>query len=50
MDFGALEGDYVADHLPYLRELQDLWKSDKPVFQFVMGSTLNRFIREPMDL
>ena len=26
MDFGALEGDYVADYLPYLRELQDLWK------------------------
>ena len=23
MDFGVLEGDYIADYLPYLRELQD---------------------------
>ena len=23
IDFGVLEGDYVADYLPYLRELQD---------------------------
>ena len=27
IDFGVLEGDYVADYLPYLRELQGLWKS-----------------------
>ncbi|CAI8417620.1 MAG: histidine phosphatase family protein [Rhodothermaeota bacterium MED-G12] len=27
MDFGSLEGAYVADHLPYLRELQEQWRS-----------------------
>tara|TARA_B100000989_G_C19532276_1_gene470781 strand:- start:8230 stop:8412 length:183 start_codon:yes stop_codon:yes gene_type:complete len=26
IDFGALEGAYVADRLPYLRTLQDLWR------------------------
>ena len=27
MDFGSLEGAYVADYLPYLCELQEQWRS-----------------------
>jgi probable phosphoglycerate mutase len=27
MDFGILEGAYVADYLPYLSELQEQWRS-----------------------
>ena len=53
MDFGALEGDYVADPLPYLRELQDLWKSGQTSIPVRDGehpeqvySRVNGFVKE----
>ena len=53
MDFGALEGDYVADYLPYLRELQDLWKSGQTSISIhdeeqpkLVYSRANGFVKE----
>lgn len=43
IDFGVLEGDYVANY-------RINGNSDKPVLLYMMGSTLNRFIRESMNL
>ena len=53
MDFGALEGDYVADYLPYLRKLQALWKSGQTSISIHDGeqpelvySRANGFVKE----
>ena len=50
MDFGVLEGDYVAITCLICANYRINGNSDKPVFLYMMGSTLNRFIRESMDL
>ena len=53
MDFGALEGDYVADYLPYLRKLQDLKKSGQTSISIhdeeqpkLVYSRANGFVKE----
>ena len=53
MDFGALEGDYVADYLPYLRKLQDLQKSGQTSISIhdeeqpkLVYSRANGFVKE----
>jgi len=53
IDFRVLEGDYVADYLPYLRELQDYWifgQTSIPVcdgeYPEQVYSRVNGFVKE----